>query len=136
MKTTTVAMLVLTCVAILKGQDDVECFGRKIPFENSRTGFLVVATAVSVWFVGTAALMALEPDVSFMRILYETTSAIGTVGLTADLTPALGGMSKGIIMLLMYIGRIGPVTMALVFGKKKNPVDKVRKLPEQRIMVG
>lgn len=135
-KTTTVAMLVLTCIAILQGKEDTECFGRKIPLENLRTGFIVVMTAAGVWFAGTAALMVLESDVSFIRILYETTSAVGTVGLTADLTPTLGGASKCIIMAMMYIGRIGPVTMALVFGKKKNPADQIRKLPEQRIMVG
>ena len=66
---------------------------------------------------GTVIVSVLESDVEFMRVLYETTSAMGTVGLSADLTPQLETASKYVIMMLMYIGRIGPVTMALIFGK-------------------
>ena len=84
---------------------------------------------------GTVIVSVLESDVEFMRVLYETTSAMGTVGLSADLTPQLETASKYVIMMLMYIGRIGPVTMALIFGKGHTK-DRVRELPEKRILVG
>ena len=60
-----------------------------------------------------------DRSAGFLDILFETTSAIGTVGLSTGLTPALHTASKFVIMILMYAGRIGPVTMALAFGLKK-----------------
>lgn len=134
-KTTTVAMLILTCMAVIRGGRDTECFGRRISAENIRTGLAVVMLAVGVLLTGTIVVTVLEPNVDLMRVLYETTSAIGTVGLSADLTPKLGVASKYVIMLLMYIGRIGPITLALVFGRG-NTKDRVRELPEKRILVG
>lgn len=134
-KTTTVAMLVLTCIAAIRGGKDTECFGRKISAENIRTGLAVVMMALGVLITGTLIVSTLEPQVDFIRVLYETTSAIGTVGLSADLTPALSEASKYIIIFMMYVGRIGPVTLALVFGKGHTK-DRIRELPEKRILVG
>lgn len=134
-KTTTVAMLILTCMAVLKNKRDTECFDRKIPAENIRTGLSVVMLAFGILLMGTVIVTILEPNVDFINVLYETTSAVGTVGLSADLTPSLCAASKIIIMILMYIGRIGPVTFALVFGKGDTK-DRIRELPEKRILVG
>lgn len=135
-KTTTIAMLVLTCVNVIYGKRDTECFGRKIPVENFRTGFSVVMVAFGFLMTGMTLLTIFEPKQDFLTLLYEAVSAIGTVGLTADLTSKLGIASKVIIMFLMYVGRLGPVTIALVFGTRKSMKERVRELPEQRIMVG
>lgn len=135
-KTTTIAMLLLTCVNVVYGKRDTECFGRKIPVENFRTGFSVVVVAFVFLLTGTTLLTIFEPQMDFLSLLYEAVSAIGTVGLTADVTPQLGTAAKIVIMCLMYIGRLGPVTMALVFGTRRNTKERVRELPEQRIMVG
>ena len=81
-------------------------------------------------------LTIFEPRTDFLDLLYEAVSAIGTVGLSANLTPSLGFGSKLVVMGLMYVGRIGPITIALVFGGKKNPKEFTRELPEKRIMVG
>ncbi|WP_461810656.1 TrkH family potassium uptake protein [Faecalimonas sp.] len=134
-KTTTVAMLVLTCRSVVKNGKDTECFGRKIVEDNIRTGLAVIFLSMGFLIMGTVVVSVLEPNMEFMRILYETTSAMGTVGLSADLTPELRTASKYIIMMLMYIGRIGPVTMVLIFGKSHTK-DRVRELPEKRILVG
>ena len=134
-KTTTVAMLILTCRSVIKGGRDTECFGRRIAEDNIRTGLAVIFLSMGFLITGTVIVSVLEPNVEFMRILYETTSAMGTVGLSADLTPQLETASKYVIMMLMYIGRIGPVTMALIFGKGHTK-DRVRELPEKRILVG
>lgn len=135
-KTTTVAMLILTCLNVVYGKKDTECFGRKIPVENFRTGFSVVLIAFGFLLTGMVLLTVFEPQQDFLDLLYEAVSAIGTVGLTADLTPSLGTASKLVIMCLMYIGRLGPVTIALVFGTRKSMKERTRELPEQRIMVG
>ena len=135
-KTTTVAMLILTCLNVIYGKRDTECFGRKIPVENFRTGFSVVMVAFGFLLTGLTLLTVCEPEMDFLSLLYEAVSAIGTVGLTSDVTPNLGTAGKIIIMCLMYIGRLGPVTIALVFGTRKNMKERIRELPEQRIMVG
>lgn len=134
-KTTTIAMLILTCFAVLRGRRDTECFGRRIAADNIRTGLMVVMLAIGFLMTGTAIVSVLEPQVDFINVLYETTSAIATVGLSADLTPNLGTISKYVIIVMMYVGRIGPVTMALVFGRGQSK-GKGRELPEKRILVG
>lgn len=135
-KTTTAAMLILTCMTVVYGKRDTECFGRRIPVENFRTGFAVVMLAILFLTTGVTMLTILEPGKDFLDLLYEAVSAIGTVGLSANLTASLGIGSKIVIMCLMYVGRLGPITVALVFGGKRNPKELVRELPEKRIMVG
>lgn len=136
-KTTTIAMLVLWCITLIRGGKDAECFGRKITVSNFRTGFAVVTLAFLILIGGTLAILMIEKDsVAMTDVLFETSSAIGTVGLTADLTPQLKRASQVIIMFLMYVGRIGPMTLALSFAGKQNPKDKLRELPQERIMVG
>lgn len=136
-KTTTIAMLVLWCITLIRGGKDAECFGRKITVSNFRTGFAVVILAFLILIGGTLAILMIEKDsVAMSDVLFETSSAIGTVGLTADLTPQLERASQVIIMFLMYVGRIGPMTLALSFAGKQNPQDKLRELPQERIMVG
>lgn len=104
---------------------------------NFRTGFCVVMVAFSVFITGTIAILAMEPDgIPMINIVYETASAVGTVGLTADLTPHLGRASQAVIMVMMYMGRLGPLTLALIFAGKTHPRDKVRRLPKEQIMVG
>lgn len=136
-KTTTIAMLVMACITVVRGGNDTECFGRKVSFANFRTGFAVVMLAFATFLTGTLLLTILEPDsISVIDIMYETSSAVGTVGLTANLTPTLTRASQGVIMVLMYIGRLGPMTLALLFAGKGNPRDKIRELPQERIMIG
>lgn len=136
-KTTTIAMLVLACITVIKGGQDTECFGRRITFANFRTGFAVVMLDFIVLLCGTMLITMIEPDaVSVIDIIFETTSALGTVGLTADLTAHLGRMSQAVLIIMMYIGRLGPMTLALLFVGKTNPRDKIRRLPEEGIMIG
>lgn len=134
-KTTTVAILLLTCWSVLKGNTDTECFRRKLPATNVRTALAVIVVAFLALITGTLAILLFEP-IGLMDALYEVTSAVGTVGLSVGITPFLSSASKVVVILLMYMGRIGPVTLALLFagkvGKKKNG----RSLPEERVMVG
>lgn len=93
--------------------------------------------AFAAFLAGTLAILIVEPDsVRLVDVIYETSSAIGTVGLTADLTPSLSRVSHAILMILMYIGRLGPMTLVLLFAGGKHARDKIRKLPQERILVG
>ena len=135
-KTTTIAMLILCCVSVLQNKKDVECFGRRIQADNIRTGICVVILAFVSLLAGTTLLTIFEGDVDFIRIMYETTSAIGTVGLSADLTSQLCTASKFVIMVLKYIGRLGPNTFALAFGTGRKSKNHIRQLPVQGILIG
>ena len=135
-KTTTIAMLILCCVSVLQNKKDVECFGRRIQADNIRTGICVVILAFVSLLAGTTLLTIFEGDVDFIRIMYETTSAIGTVGLSADLTSQLCTASKFVIMVRMYIGRLGPITFALAFGTGRKSKNHIRQLPVQGILIG
>ena len=93
--------------------------------------------AFTVFITGTITILALEPDsIPLINVIYETASAVGTVGLTADLTPHLSRLSQIILMVMMYIGRLGPLTLVLTFAGKTHPRDRIRSLPEEQIMVG
>ena len=135
-KTTTIAMLLLTSLCVLKGKRDTECFGRKIESAIVRSGISIILVTFVILLSGVAVITVIEPNVDFLDIMYEATSAIATVGLTADLTPQLDRISQGVLMVLMYAGRIGPITMALVFTGKSNVSAQLRDLPEKRIMIG
>lgn len=136
-KTTTIAMLVLTAIAVIRGGEDTECFGRKISKSNFRTGFAVSLLAMIIYLVGTMAIVMIESDsVPVIDIIYETASASGTVGLTANLTPNLQKTSQIVLIGMMYLGRIGPLTFALVFGGRRHAASQIRELPERNILVG
>ena len=83
--------------------------------------------------VDTFILSIIEPEFSFMQILFEVTSAFGTVGLSTGITPSLSDLSKLIITLTMFIGRLGPLTMATIWTFK--PTSHVHYL-EEDITIG
>lgn len=134
-KTVTLAVLLLTCGSVLTGNADTECFHRKIPAANVRTGFSVFTVAFLATLLGTGIIMTTE-HTGLMPALYEVTSAVATVGLSEGLTPLLSAAGKLVIILLMYMGRLSPVTLALLFAGKSAGRKNVRKLAEERVMVG
>lgn len=135
-KTATVAMLIFSCLCEIRGKSDTECFGNRIANSIVRTGMVIVMITFAVLMLGVMLITIFEPETDFLDILFEGASAIGTVGLTADLTAQLSRASHVVIMVLMYIGRIGPITMALVLGGRTDKMSGLVDLPEKRIMVG
>lgn len=135
-KTTTLAMSVLTCLSIAQGGERTECFGRKIKPQDIRLGFAITTMAMTVLFTAMIFVSSMEPNAAFIDIMYETTSAIATVGLTADLTPNLCRGSQIVLIALMYIGRIGPMSLALVFGRFGKAGKQKYELPAEDIMLG
>lgn len=135
-KTTSIAILVLVCIAYIKGGRDAECYGRRIPLENVRAGFCITFFAICILGTGITLLCIVEPEVEFMKIVYEATSAVATVGLTADLTSELHNLSRLIIIAMMYLGRIGPISLALAFTSGKSADKLLRNYVDERIVVG
>ncbi|WP_297713439.1 potassium transporter TrkG [Clostridium sp.] len=90
-------------------------FKRKIPLAVILKAFNITILALFIICIGTFILSILEPNYTFMQLLFEVTSAFGTVGLSTGITPDLSDISKVIISLIMFIGRLGPMTIATIW---------------------
>lgn len=134
-KTTTVWVLVLTAVTFLRGKKETEVFRRKVSDTYIRTALIVVLVSFSVLFISVVGI-TLVSDAPFLDILYEMTSAVGTVGLSRGLTPNLTAAGKLIVILTMYIGRIGPVTLATAVTIQARRQTSNIHLPEEKILIG
>lgn len=117
-KTTTIGIIMLAVFSIVKGRKDTEAFGRKISTSLVKKAMAVMCLSLSVMFVSVIILSIVQPG-DFLDILYETTAAIGTTGLSRGITGNLNFGGKIVIMCTMYIGRIGPISLALFFNSKK-----------------
>lgn len=134
-KTVTITVLFLSLWSSIRNKQDVEVFHRRIPDAYVKKAVTVSGISLLVLFAATLGLCITE-NADFLDIVYETTSSIATVGLTRGLTPQLSDVGKFIIILTMYLGRIGPITMALAFNAHKKDISNSRKLPADKILVG
>ena len=132
-KTSTTAVLVLAIWALIRGRSDAECFGRRIPKEIIYKAFSIISISFILVIVVTMALTITE-HAGFMNVLFEVTSAFGTVGLTTGITPSLSTPGKLWIILTMFAGRVGPVTLALAIAMRARRAQI--QYPEGKIMIG
>lgn len=134
MKTTTLAVLFSTAVSVFCHREDAHFFGRRIAQETVRSGVTILIMYLSL-FIGGGLIISRMEGLPLLSCLFETASAVATVGLTLGLTPDLGIISRGILILLMYIGRVGGLTLifaALDDTKKSGGA----RLPQEKLMVG
>jgi trk system potassium uptake protein TrkH len=134
-KTTTVAMLVLTVVSVIKGRKNTEMFGRRVASESLRTALAVVMISMGIVCI-SSILLFLTDGFAFEDTLYEVVSAVATVGLTRGITADLSVWGKLVIIVTMYIGRIGPITLGFLLFTGKNSHTEGMELPEKKIMIG
>jgi trk system potassium uptake protein TrkH len=134
-KTTTFAVLLQSVTATLKGKYDVEFFERKIPSSTVVKSIAIFIMCLTVVAVGTLVMLRLEPDKSFLSLLFEVTSAFGTVGLTLGITPFLSVLGKICIVLIMFVGRVGPLTLVVAVGSRVVLPNNVE-YPEGKVLIG
>ncbi len=132
-KTVTIVLLLASMLANIRGKKDVNVMHRKIADDIIRRCVAIVTFSFSVLIFLTAALLAVQES-DFLDTLYEMTSAIATVGLSRGLTGDLTPIGKLIVSLTMYLGRIGPITMALVFNGSA-PAGNVS-CAESKVIIG
>lgn len=132
-KTVTMLILILSMLAAVKGTDEVRAFHRKISDNYVRRAVAVIVVFFVALIAVTMALSITEEG-SFIDILFEATSAMATVGLTRGFTGSLTTAGKWIIILAMYLGRLGPITMALAFNAKKYEGKKT--YAEGKVIIG
>lgn len=121
-KTTTIAVLVLSIIGMFKGTRDLSIFNRRIPNSNSREATSLIVLSATIIFIVLFVLLLVEPF-SFEDLLFEAVSAFGTAGLSTGITPTLTNLGKLLIILLMYVGRIGPLTLIYAFAVRRRTVN-------------
>lgn len=137
-KTSTVGILAVTVISVIKGREDAELFKRKINREAVYKAFAVVAVGMVIVFLTTIILSITESGsgAPFEYYLFEATSAFGTVGLSLGLTQKLTMIGKIVLALTMYAGRVGPLTIIIALAVRKKKVINSVKYPEDKIFVG
>ena len=133
-KTVTFAVIIASAMASIRNKEDTELFGRRLTKQAVSKALAVTCMSFMIMFASTIALSAVT-DANALDIFYETVSATATVGLTRNLTSSLGEVGKIIIILTMYLGRVGPISLAVAFNKKKQNQNIVRN-PVEEISVG
>lgn len=133
-KTVTIAVLAVSALATIQNKDEVTMFDRSISRQSINKAVAVVTMSFTIMFLSTLLLSAVT-ERSMLDILFETVSATATVGLTRDLTPYLNSAGKAIIIGTMYLGRVGPISLALVLNSKKKR-NNIIKNPAEDISVG
>jgi trk system potassium uptake protein TrkH len=136
-KTTTATVIFLLVVAVIRGKKEINVLSKRLD-----TGLILRAVVIFILgalfvFVITVLLLVTEQkDFAVDRILFEVVSGFGTVGLSTGITPSLTWIGKILIMLTMYGGRVGLLTLTLALAKRQKKDDAKIRYPEGKIMVG
>ncbi|MFN8209020.1 MAG: potassium transporter TrkG [Bacteroidales bacterium] len=117
-KTTTFAVMAKSAIATITGRKNLEFFKQSIKEEVVGRAYAIVLFSISLIGISSFFLSISDPTFQFEKILFEEISAFGTVGLSTGITPLLSDMGKTILVLSMFIGRIGTLTLALTISRK------------------
>ena len=132
-KTVTFTVLLVSALATIQNKHEVCLFNRNISRQSVNKAVAVTTMSFAIMFVSTIALSA-ATGADTLDVLFETVSATATVGLTRDLTPNLNAAGKMIIIATMYLGRVGPISLALALNPNKN--NNIIKNPTEEINIG
>ncbi|MBO9532681.1 MAG: TrkH family potassium uptake protein [Solirubrobacteraceae bacterium] len=132
-KVTTLAVLALLVWSEIRGHDSVHAFGKRIPAAALRQAITVTAISSAVILAATIVLMKTD-DLGLDRSLFEIVSAFGTVGLTTGITPTLTDPGKLLLVILMFAGRIGPITLASAIALRRR--EREYEYAEERPLIG
>ncbi len=133
MKTTTLAVLLVAAAAVFRRRDRGAVFGRTVPAETVHSAAAVLVAYLTLFLTVSAIICRVE-RLTLLTAMFETASAIGTVGLTLGVTPRLGPLSKCLLIFLMYFGRVGGLT--LIFAALPNAEPVCARFPEETVNVG
>jgi trk system potassium uptake protein TrkH len=133
-KTSTFFVLILTIMARLRNRENVEVFKRTLPQSVIANGLTILAISVLVVFASSLALSVTDKGIEFLKLLFESVSAFGTVGYSTGITAALSAAGKIVLILTMFVGRIGPLTIVLSMSRQAGP--KKYEYPQEAVMMG
>ena len=130
----TFAVIIVAAISSVRNKEDTEVFGRQLTKQAVSKAVAVTCMSFIIMFTSTVLLSAVT-DANALDIVYEAVSATATVGLTRNLTASLGSIGKLIIITTMYLGRVGPISLAIAFKRSKDNQNIVRN-PVEEISVG
>ena len=137
-KTTTIAVLTLMMLSVAGGESEVNIAHRRLPDDILRRALAVAALYLVTLVTGTLVISLIENGrFPLSDILFEASSAMGTVGVSAIGTPNLSPASRAVLLPMMFFGRVGPLTLAVAVAKRQGRMKKsASRYPEERIMIG
>ena len=132
-KVTTLALLVLVLLAQAQGQEEVSAFGRRVPRQLIQKALAVLSLS-ALLVVAASLMLMVSDDLGLLPAIFEITSAFGTVGLSLNVTPELSPFGKLLVVVVMFLGRVGPITLILALAARQ----KVRgyAYPQEDIALG
>lgn len=133
-KTTSIVVLLFYAGAMILNREDINLFGRRLTEDVVKKANAVVIINFSLAIIAAVIIMVLQPLLNFEDVIFEVLSAIGTVGMTTGVTRSMGAVSRITLIVLMYCGRLGSLSFALIFAQKKTSAS-VRQ-PQEKIIVG
>ncbi len=132
-KTTTFVILLMAAVAMLRGEENINLFYRKIPIETIYKALTVVILALTLIFTITIIMLVTEGK-GITRVLFEVISAFGTVGLSVNFTQELSPVGRLLIIITMFVGRVGILTLGIALAQRQRKAMYF--YPEEKIMIG
>lgn len=133
MKVTTLAVMLSTAVSVFRHRSDTHFFGRRIEEETVRNAMAILTLYLTLFFSGGLLISRVE-GLPLLTCLFESASAMGTAGLTLGITTGLGQLSRCVLILLMYAGRVGALTV--IFAALSDGKGSPARLPKERLIVG
>ncbi len=139
-KTVTIAVILISMVAALKGKNRLEIFRRTLPFDLLLKAITILMIMLLLVSLSTILLYFTESlnhhEYQFLDLLYEVCSATGTVGLSTGITGGLSSLGKMILIACMYLGRLSPITVIIALNSKLDDDTEIIKLPDERVIIG
>ncbi|MEK5206374.1 TrkH family potassium uptake protein [Psychrobacillus sp. FSL H8-0510] len=133
-RTTTFAIALLFLIHFSRGKENIQIFGREIHLIDVYRSYAVIILALVMVFTATILLTVTEPGVPISSLIFEITSAFGTCGMSLGITGDLSNIGKVIIMILMFIGRVGLISFLFTLGGKHNKTKY--RYPKERVIIG
>ncbi|MCK4942355.1 MAG: TrkH family potassium uptake protein, partial [Candidatus Aminicenantes bacterium] len=133
-KTSSLGMVFAYLRSRIRNRENIDLFYRHIPSKTIEKSFMVIFLALSLICLSFVLLLSFEKEFKVIELLFETISAFSTVGLSMGVTAKLSLASKIVIIITMFIGRIGPLTILVALSKRESKGDY--QYPEENIMIG
>jgi trk system potassium uptake protein TrkH len=127
------AVLIAAVISSVKGRPQAEAFGREIAQTQLLRAIAVAILGFLLIIIAMIALSLADPDLDFLDLLFDTTSAFGTVGFSTGIVPDMSVAGKTILMIVMFIGRLGPLTLALALAPQEQTVYR---FVQERVTMG
>lgn len=135
-KTVTLGVIILTVISVIRGREDTEIFGKRISRNIVNRSLTIGVVGITIVFVITMILTVTERSLAFMDVLFEAVSAFGTVGLSLGITSQLSILGRLVIIITMFFGRVGPLTVAFALARQQRKSKSTIKYPEDKVIVG